>query len=353
MERALFWADRGRGLTSPNPTVGAVVVSADGIVVGQGAHMAAGGPHAEVVALDAAGPRARAGTLYCTLEPCSHTGRTGPCVERVVAAGIRRVVAAVSDPNPAVSGRGFAHLRTHGIEVVEGEGREHALRQHAPFFTWITRRRPLVVAKAAVSADGFVGSDTRGGVRLTGPVADRYFHRQRAEVDAIAVGSGTVVVDDPLLTPRGAFRTRPLTRVVFDWRGRVPASARLFSTLSSGPVIMVVSDWTRERNEAHFAELERIGVVIEAFESRDLGAVLERLGQRPILSLLVEGGPALQTALADAGLVDRVQRIETPLVLGSGVPVAPMFGGTPGASAPRTRRLGADRLIEFDVHRTD
>src|SRR5690606_34671182 len=202
--------------------------------------------------------------------------------------------------------------------------REHALRQHAPFFTWITRRRPLVVAKAAVSADGFVGSDTRGGVRLTGPVADRYFHRQRAEVDAIAVGSGTVVIDDPLLTPRGAYRTRPLARVVFDWRGRVPASARLFSTLSAGPVIMIVTDWTRERNAAHFAELERMGVAIETFGSRDLAPVLARLGARHIVSLLVEGGPALHTALADAGLIDRVQCIVTSHTLGAGVPVAPV-----------------------------
>lgn len=354
MERALFWAERGRGLTSPNPIVGAVVVAPGGIVVGQGAHLAAGGPHAEVAALDEAGTRARGATLYCTLEPCAHTGRTGPCVERIAAAGVRRVVAAVSDPNPAVAGRGFAFLRAHGVEVVDGVGRGPALAQHAPFFTWITRRRPLVIAKAAVSADGFVGGDARGAVRLTGHAADRYFHRQRAEVDAIAVGSGTMVVDDPLLTPRGAYRARPLTRVVFDWRGRVPASARLFSTLSAGPVIMVVSDWTRERHQAHFAELERMGVAVEAFGSRDLGPVLERLGQRPIVSLLVEGGPALHTALTAEGLVDRVQRVETPRVLGSGVPVAPVFGGeTPGASTARIIRLGADRLVEFDVHRTD
>lgn len=352
MERALFLAERGRGLTSPNPIVGAVVVSPDGVVVGQGAHLVAGGPHAEMVALDAAGARGRGATLYCTLEPCSHTGRTGPCAERVVAAGIRRVVVAVGDPNPQVAGRGLAFLRAHGVEVETDVRRDAALRQHAAFFTWIRDRRPLVTAKAAVSADGFVAADTQVAIRLTGAEADRFFHRQRAEIDAIAVGSGTVVVDNPRLTARGAYRTRPLVRVVFDWRGRVPASARLFSTLDAGPVIMVVADWTRERHASHFAELERMGVAVETFAGRALAPVLDRLGALSIVSLLVEGGPALHSAFADAGLIDRVQCVTTPHVLGAGVPVAPLFMQAP-PGAVRTTRLGADHLIEFDVHRTD
>ncbi len=350
MARALFWAERGRGRTSPNPFVGAVVVTDDGIVVGQGTTAPAGGPHAEVVALDAAGERARGSTLYVTLEPCSHTGRTGPCVERIVAAGVRRVVLATTDPNPRVSGRGIEFLLRHGVEVTSGVLRGDAREQHAAFFTWVTKRRPWVVAKAAISADGFVGPGDRP-VRLTGHVADRYFQRQRAEIDAIAVGSGTVVIDDPLLTPRDVYRQRPLVRVVFDWHGRVPAGARLFSTLASGPVIMVTLASTRERHAAHFAELERLGVDVEAFDARELLPVLERLAARGVVSLLVEGGPRLHSALADADLVDRVQAVVTPRELGAGVPVAPFISDVAASGAGHVVRLGADRLTEFDVHR--
>jgi diaminohydroxyphosphoribosylaminopyrimidine deaminase / 5-amino-6-(5-phosphoribosylamino)uracil reductase len=351
MTRALFWAERGRGRTSPNPIVGAVVVSPDGVVVGQGAHMKAGGPHAEIVALDQAGERARGATLYCTLEPCSHTGRTGPCVERIVAAGIERVVAAVADANPQVAGRGFNFLRGHGIGVVTGIGADEAARQHAPFFTWVRDRRPFVIVKAAATLDGFVGR--RGErVKITGAAADRYFQRQRAEIDAIAVGSGTVLADDPALTARGAYRSRPLVRVLIDWRGRVPGSAQVFSTLSAGPVIMVVLDAERASKPAHFAGLEERGVEIEAFETRDLSRVLRRLAEREVVTLLVEGGPALHGALAERELVDRAQWVVAPRELGGGVPLAAALFG-PGADLPTepvTRQLGDDLLIEFDVH---
>ena len=190
MDRAFFLAERGRGRTTPNPLVGAVVVTPDGVVVGQGAHLEAGGPHAEVVALDVAGARARGATLYCTLEPCSHTGRTGPCVERIAAAGVARVVAAVTDPNPRVAGRGFEVLRARGIDVVDGIGAAEAARQNAAFFTWIAHGRPFVTLKSAVSSDGFVGRRDRR-VELTGPAANRFLQRERAAFDAIAVGSGT------------------------------------------------------------------------------------------------------------------------------------------------------------------
>ncbi|MEO8480611.1 MAG: bifunctional diaminohydroxyphosphoribosylaminopyrimidine deaminase/5-amino-6-(5-phosphoribosylamino)uracil reductase RibD [Acidobacteriota bacterium] len=353
MERALFWGERGRGRTSPNPNVGAVVVTRDGIVVGQGTTQPAGGAHAEVMALDAAGALADGATLYCTLEPCSHTGRTGPCVERIAAAGIARVVAALRDPNPEVSGRGFAYLRERGIDVASDVAREAAREQHAAFFTWITLKRPFVTVKAATSLDGFVGERT-GRIRLTGPVADRYFHRQRAEIDAIAVGSGTVLVDDPLLTARGAYRFRPLTRVIFDWRGRVPATARVFSTQSAGPVIMVTAARTLAGQAGHFHELQRQGVEIAAFETRDLREVLTYLGARPIVSLLVEGGPALHAAFAEAALIDRAQWVVTPQRLGSGVPLlTPSGPGVMPAGPSRTLQLGDDLLIEFDVHGTD
>ncbi|MEO8069871.1 MAG: bifunctional diaminohydroxyphosphoribosylaminopyrimidine deaminase/5-amino-6-(5-phosphoribosylamino)uracil reductase RibD [Acidobacteriota bacterium] len=354
MERALFLAERGRGRTTPNPLVGAVVVSDAGIVVGQGAHLVAGGPHAEVVALDAAGARARGATLYCTLEPCSHTGRTGPCTVRIAAAGIRRVVAAVRDPNPQVSGQGFAYLRERGVGVDEGLCEQAARVQNRPFLTWITKGRPFVILKAATSADGFVGLVDKA-VKLTGPEADRFFHRQRAAVDAIAVGSGTVLVDDPFLTARGAFRHRPLTRVVFDWRGRVPRSARLFSTLAAGPVIMMVSAHVVLAAQAHFNELTQRGVIVQGLEQHDIAAALKVLASRETTSLLVEGGPLLHTAFADAGLVDCVQWVVTSRVLGTGVRMAPVIGAAPPLTScdRRTLKLGGDLLIEFDVHGTD
>jgi diaminohydroxyphosphoribosylaminopyrimidine deaminase / 5-amino-6-(5-phosphoribosylamino)uracil reductase len=294
MARALFVAERGRGCTNPNPLVGAVVVSPDGIVLGQGAHLVAGGPHAEVHALAAAGAAARGATLYCTLEPCCHTGRTGPCADAVIAAGITRVVTAIEDPNPRVAGGGHTRLRDAGLEVVTGVGAEAARRQNAPFLTWITQHRPWTVLKTAASADGFVSPYVGQGLqprRLTGPATDRWMHRQRAWIDAIAVGADTVLADDPLLTPRGAFRPRPLTRVIVDWRGRVPAQARVYSTGSAGPVIMVGLESVPQ---AHREALQQRGVETECFADRSLVEVVNRLAQRGVQSLLVEGGPALQ-----------------------------------------------------------
>jgi diaminohydroxyphosphoribosylaminopyrimidine deaminase / 5-amino-6-(5-phosphoribosylamino)uracil reductase len=350
MDRALFLAERGRGRTSPNPIVGAVVVSPDGIVVGQGAHLTAGGPHAEVIALDAAGTRARGATLYCTLEPCAHMGRTGPCVERIVASGIARVVTATRDPNPKVAGRGVDFLRAHGTAVMVDVEGDRARELNAYFFTWIGRRRPFVIAKAALSADGFVGRPD-GAVKMTGPAADRYFHRQRAEVDAIAVGSGTVLVDDPALTPRGAYRERPLARVLFDRRSRIPTNARVFSTLAAGPVIMIVSEAAAASDRGRLATLERQGVVIDRCGDAGLGAALQRLGERQILSLLVEGGPTLHQSFMDAGLVDRLQLIATPKTLSSGVRAASHEKLRLGPA--RVTRLGDDTLKEFDVHGSD
>ena len=222
MRKALALAERGRGTTSPNPMVGALVVDDEGVIVGRGAHLVAGGPHAEVIALGDAGPRARGATLYCTLEPCSHTGRTGPCAPLVGNAGLRRAVIAIEDPNPLVHGAGLRHLRERGIETIVGVEEAAARRQNAVFLTNLARGRPHVTLKAAVSLDGRLGAP---GVRtrLTGPAANRRVHRQRAEVDALGVGSETILTDDPALTPRGAFRGRPLTRVIFDRRLRTPS----------------------------------------------------------------------------------------------------------------------------------
>ncbi len=350
MERAFLVGERGRGRTAPNPIVGAVVVSPKGIVVGQGAHLEAGGPHAEIFALDEAGSEARDGTLYCTLEPCSHVGRTGPCVERIVGARIKRVVFPIRDPNPRVAGAGAAFLRAHGVDVVEGVGVEEAERCNVAFLTWITQLRPHVTIKAAVSTDGFVGRvDKR--IKLSGPAADRYLQRQRAEVEAIAVGSGTVLTDDPWLTARGAYRYRPLTRLIFDWGVQLSPSARVFSTLEAGPVIMVVSARAAANNPVPLVSLERRGVMVDRREDRLLAPLLKWLGARGVTSLLVEGGPTLQRAFVTEGLVDRMQLIVTPEMLGHGVRLTLGAGERLAwTHPPRTKMLGDDLLMEIDVH---
>ena len=248
MNRALDLAGRGRGTTSPNPMVGAVIVREDGTIVGQGYHERAGGPHAEVRALDEAGDLARGASLFCTLEPCAHVGRTGPCVERVAAAGIARVVAATGDPDPRVSGRGFDFLRRKGIDVSVGTARERALRLNRPYFTFKTKRRPFIVMKAATSLDNRIAAKTGERTRISSDDALRHAHAVRAEIDAIAVGSGTVLADDPLLTAREVHRGRPLARVLFDRRLRIRPSARVFSTLDAGPVIIVTTPESIERN---------------------------------------------------------------------------------------------------------
>jgi diaminohydroxyphosphoribosylaminopyrimidine deaminase/5-amino-6-(5-phosphoribosylamino)uracil reductase len=281
MERALFLAARGRGRTRPNPLVGAVVVTPDGVVVGQGAHERAGEPHAEVHALNAAGDRARGATLYCTLEPCCHVGRTGPCADRIVKAGITRVVAAVEDPNPLVSGHGFSYLRRHGVTVDVGLGAEAATALNQPFFTLMRTGRPFVTLKAATSADGCIAA--RAGVRtpLTSEPANRHAQRVRAEVDAIAVGSGTILVDDPLLTARGAYREQPLTRVIFDRGLRTPATARVLSTAEAGPVMILTCANAAPRDEDRRA-LEAAGAEIVVAADGSVGAALKCLGSRGI-----------------------------------------------------------------------
>src|SRR5262249_12043293 len=264
MRKAIALAERGRGTTSPNPLVGALIVDRDGIILGRGAHRVAGGPHAEVIALEDAGARARGATLYCTLEPCSHTGRTGPCAPLVAAAGIARAVIAMADPNPLVDGRGLAYLRDCGIAVTVGVARDRAAEQTAVSLTNVREKRPYVIVKAALSADGKLSAAPGVRTYLPGPAANRRIHRQRAEVDAIAVGSGTILADDPLLTARGAYRNRSLTRVVFDRRLRTPPTARVLSTLTAGPVIIVSTKVACADKEADAAALAAAGARVLA-----------------------------------------------------------------------------------------
>ena len=351
MARALFLAERGRGRTHPNPMVGAVVVSQEGVVIGQGFHERAGGPHAEVRALDMAGPRARGATLYCTLEPCCHVGRTPPCVDRIIEAGVRSVVAATEDPNPAVRGRGFAYLRAAGVDVQVGIRAELAVRLNQPFFTLMRERRPFVLLKAATSLDGCIASAPGRRTSLTGSAANRHAHRFRAEVDAIGVGAGTILADDPLLTVRGVYRERPLTRVIFDRRLRTPPDARVLSTRDAGPVIIVTTAAAAARGGARVA-LEASGAEIEIAQDGTFRAELEPLASRQISLLLLEGGGELQCAAWDERLVDFVRLYVTPNVIGpAGVPfLAGRRFATSELIERRVEVLGPDSLIEGYVH---
>lgn len=347
MRRALLHAARGQGRTTPNPMVGALVVSSDGVVVGHGWHERAGARHAEVAALEAAGAAARGGTLYVTLEPCCHVGRTGPCTRRIIDAGIARVVAAMQDPDPRVSGRGFRQLREAGIEVCEGVCQAEARRLNQAFVTLTEKGRPLVILKAALTLDGCVAAAPGARTAISGDEANRRVQLLRAAVDAVAVGSQTLLVDDPLLTVRSCYRIRPLVRVVFDRRLRTPPSARLFSTLSHGPVIIVTRPGSDDTPRAR--ALEACGATLVAAGS--LPDAVAALAARDVSTLLVEGGPTLQRAFVEERLADRVHLLVAQHTLGpegvrwldaATLPLA----GAHVAVEPR----GSDIWIEADVH---
>jgi diaminohydroxyphosphoribosylaminopyrimidine deaminase/5-amino-6-(5-phosphoribosylamino)uracil reductase len=351
MERALLLAGRARGRTTPNPLVGAVVVTPDGVVVGTGFHERAGEPHAEVHALRAAGEAARGATLYCTLEPCNHVGRTPPCVDRILGAGVARVVAAVEDPNPRVAGRGFLRLRQAGVTVDVGAGEAAARRLNRPFFSAMRRGRPYVIVKAVTSLDGRVAAAGGGPTRLSSPAADRRTHALRAEVDAIAVGSGTMLADNPLLTARGVYRCRPLARVVFDRRLRTPVSARVFSTLDAGPLVIVAGP-RAPADAARALETAGARVLTTAGGLADALRLLVPMG---VQSVLVEGGPAVHAALWRERAADAVRLVVAPRALGeAGVPwvervIAPWASWRRVSVEP----CGGDVIIEADVHWTD
>jgi diaminohydroxyphosphoribosylaminopyrimidine deaminase / 5-amino-6-(5-phosphoribosylamino)uracil reductase len=350
MARALLLADRGRGRTSPNPMVGAVIVDDEGVVVGSGSHEVAGGPHAEIHALADAGSRARGATLYCTLEPCSHTGRTGPCAPRVVGAGIRRAVVAVEDPNPRVAGRGLELLRQHGIEVTVGVRRDEAERLNCAFFTAMRLGRPFVTMKVALSLDRAVTARRGTRTTLTGKQAMVAAHRERAEIDAIAIGSETLLIDDPILTARIAYRYRPLVRVIFDRRLRTPPSARIFTTRDAGPIVIFGVESVSDEYRGRAAALTVVGAEVEllpdtASSDAFLAAALARLAARGVLSLVVEGGPMLHESFLKAGLVDRVEMFLAKFAVGpDGHPWD--LASQEGLYDVHSRLLGEDVLFE-------
>ena len=348
MRRALTLARRGWGRTAPNPMVGAVVVRG-GEVVGEGWHRAWGRPHAEVEALRAAGDAARGATLYVTLEPCAHHGRTPPCTEAVRAAGIARVVAAARDPHPVAAGGGDV-LAAAGIAVEYGVEGADAAELNAAFFHAVTRDdRPFVTLKLATSMDGAIAVHTRRPAWLTGREAQRTVHRLRAGHDAVAVGIGTVLADDPALTVRHARAPRVApARVVFDRRLRMPLDSRLARTAADTPLLVVGAPDAPAEREAGL--VARGATVLRADGT---SAALAALRAHGVRSLFVEGGAGLAGGLLAGRLVDRLIILQAPLVLGSGALGA--FGGVPAAtaaSAPRwhvvrRRALGPDLMTVY------
>ncbi|OFV93492.1 MAG: riboflavin biosynthesis protein RibD [Acidobacteria bacterium RIFCSPLOWO2_02_FULL_61_28] len=356
MDRALGLAAQGVALASPNPLVGAVLVR-DGQVVGEAFHTYEGRRHAEVLALEVAnaqaGDAARGATLYINLEPCCHQGRTGPCTEAIIAAGIQRVVAAMADPNPQVSGRGFERLRQGGVEVETGLCREQAERLNESFACYIRTGLPLVTLKTAMTLDGKIAApDDNSGLSrakprgwVTSEEARAHVQRQRHAHDAILTGIGTILADDPLLTDRcGLPRRRPLLRVVLDSRLRIPATARLLEGVApeNKNDLLIFCSSSADPNTRR--ELERRGVQVCAlssaaasaaetepagrwrYERPDLRKVLEELGRREITSVLLEAGAELNGAALDAGVVDKVFLYYAPKILG-GRDSLPMAAG--------------------------
>ena len=358
MARALALATQGRGLTSPNPMVGAVVVR-DGVLIAEGFHQRAGEPHAEALALAGAGDRARGATLYVNLEPCNHFGRTPPCVDAVIRAGIHRVVFATRDPNLRVAGGGTAALIAAGIEVTPGVLEREARDLNRVFFTAIERQRPHVTMKWAMTLDGKIAAFDRTSRWITGPAARLEAHRLRSQSDAIVTGIGTVLTDDPTLTVR---LDRPWPRepyrLVVDSRARFPLAAGMLRAGTRGRILVAVGE---DAPATRVAALESAGVTVLQCKSRegrvDVADVCGRLHALDVTAVLLEAGSDLGGAFLDAGLVDRVAVFIAPMMLGGAGAPAPIAGaGLSLGDALRltditTRSLGADWLIEANVSR--
>lgn len=325
MNQVLKLAEQGTALVSPNPLVGAVLVR-EGRAVGEGFYTFEGRQHAEVLAIEQAGEAARGATLYINLEPCCHHGRTGPCTEAILAAGIARVMAAIEDPNPQVSGRGLERLRQAGVAVETGRCREEAERLNESFARYIRAGLPLLTLKTAMTLDGKVAAPDDNSGWVSGEQARSQVQRQRHAHDALLTGIGTVLADDPLLTDRsGLPRRRPLLRVVVDSRLRMPLTARMLEPVENDLLLFC----TPAADPARYRELEQRGVAICPLpgEARpDLHLVLEELGRREITSVLLEAGPELNWAAFEAGIVDKVFLYYAPKILG-GRDALPMVGG--------------------------
>ncbi|MBY0586841.1 bifunctional diaminohydroxyphosphoribosylaminopyrimidine deaminase/5-amino-6-(5-phosphoribosylamino)uracil reductase RibD [bacterium] len=330
MRRALELAARGRGSVEPNPMVGAVVVRDDQIV-GEGSHQRFGGPHAEIFALDEAGENANGATLYVTLEPCCHHGKTPPCTDRILAAGIRRVVMAMRDPFPAVAGKGVEFLQRHGKEIVVGCLEQESRQLNAPYLTLLDKGRPFIHLKWAMSLDGRTATTTGDSKWITGPLAREHGHQFRGLVDGILVGIGTAMADDPLLTPRLPGDESPRrvpVRIVLDSRGRLRSDSQLVQTAKVFPTLVALTNIARPADVARLSSLGCECIVFRPdADGRvplvDLAGVL---GSRKMTHLLVEGGSSTIGSFVDEGLVDSLRIYVAPMVMG-GAGATPAVAG--------------------------
>jgi diaminohydroxyphosphoribosylaminopyrimidine deaminase/5-amino-6-(5-phosphoribosylamino)uracil reductase len=361
LRQALEVARQGTGLTSPNPIVGAILVDANGVIVGSGSHTYAGVKHAEIVAIEQAGEQAKGTTLYINLEPCSHQGRTPPCADALIAAGITRVAACMQDPNPQVSGQGFARLRSAGVAVTSGILEEEAKKLNESFARYIRKRVPFVTLKAAMTLDGKIapppgesrnptalGAGGSGSGYITSEVARAHVQELRHQHDAILVGVGTVIADDPLLTDRsGRPRRRSLLRVVLDSHLRLPLESRVVKTAQDD--LLVLCSFAEEKKRK---QLQQRGVWIEqipqptAAGHPDLKAVLKHLGEREITSLMIEGGAMVNWAALSSGIVDKIFFYYAPKIL-AGTGAVPFSAGTGFAHLGDAAQVMSVRLHRF------
>lgn len=359
MQKALELARQGVGLASPNPCVGAVLVK-EGQIVGSGSHTYEGLKHAEILALEEAGERARCATLYLNLEPCCHQGRTGPCVDALIAAGVRRVVASIADPNPLVAGQGFARLRAAGMEVELGPGADQARKLNESFAKYIRHNTPLVTLKAAMTLDGKIapppgessnptalGAGGVSGGWITSEAARAHVHQLRHQHDAILVGVGTIIADDPLLTDRsGLPRRRPLLRVILDSRLRLPLESRVVKTVNDD--VLVICSFAEEKKrrqlEEHGVRVKQVGLGSGGGRP-GMDEIVCSLGELKITSLLIEGGAMVNWAALAAGVVDKVFLYYAPKILAG-------TGSVPFAAGPGFRRMSeAARIRSLTLHR--
>lgn len=355
MSRALDLAIQGVALAHPNPIVGAVLVK-NGRIAGEGFHAYDWRDHAEIVALKKARKKARGATLYVTLEPCCTTGRTGPCTKAIIAAGVKRVVAAMRDPNPAVSGKGFAALQRAGIAVHRGVLENFARRYNEDFARWIQTKRPLVTLKTALTLDGQIAQRTGSATRITSDQSRYAVQHLRHEADAILTGIGTILADNPRLTDRsGEPRRRPLLRAIVDSRLRTPLRSKIAKSARNDVVVFT----TQSPDSPKARALQRAGVEVVRVPARggrvDLGAVIRELGKREILNVLLEAGAELNGAALKAGIVDKMILFYAPKIIGTGgVPMASMastrFAKSPSLQNLKFTKSGSDFVITGYFH---
>lgn len=353
MRRALELAERGLGRTSPNPAVGAVVAR-DGAIVGEGYHRRAGQPHAERIALANAGESARGADIYVTLEPCCHHGRTPPCTDAIIEAGIKCVFYAMEDPDPRCAGGGDAALRAAGIEVAGGILRDESRKLLAGYIHHRLTGRPLVTVKLAMSLDGRIATRTGDSQWISGEASRRIVHQMRDRCDAVMVGVGTVIADDPALTTRGVPDGRDALRVIVDTRARTPADAQVVRGTSDEGCLIACTD---AANPDRVCLLRDAGAEVLVLPQRerhvDLAALMDALGERGALNVLMEGGGGLVAGALEADVVDRMMLFYAPLIIGGrdAVPGVAGVGAECVANARRlrdvtVRRVGNDLLVE-------